>query len=107
LKSSVQTAQAEAVTYAGQHQAMRQRTYSVLSDIKTAHRFAPTVVPPAETHDGHPGITWEAFHKVCSGGACYPICVAISRSVPWPRFSSPWALCYHHHTTWWLQQRGW
>ena len=56
--------QAEGVTYAGQRQAMRQRTYSVLSDIKTGHAFAPMVAPPSETHDGHPGITWEAFHKV-------------------------------------------
>ena len=56
--------QAEGVTYAGQRQAMRQRTYSVLSDIKTGHAFAAMVVPPSETHDGHPGITWEAFHKV-------------------------------------------
>ena len=22
------------------------------------------VAPPSETHDVHPGITWEAFHKV-------------------------------------------
>lgn len=56
--------QVEAVTYAGQRLAMRQRTYSVLSDIKTAHRFAPMVAPPSESHDGHPGIAWDAFHKV-------------------------------------------
>ena len=56
--------QVEAVTYAGQRRAMRQRTYSVLSDIKTGHRFVPMVAPPSETHNGHPGIAWEAFHKV-------------------------------------------
>lgn len=46
---------------------MRQRTYSVLSDIKTSHRFAPMVAPPSETHDGHPGVAWDCFHKVRIG----------------------------------------
>ena len=54
----------EAVTYTGQRLAMRQRTYSVLSNVKTAHRFAPMVTHPSDTHDGHPGINWEAFHTV-------------------------------------------
>lgn len=70
IDTHLSSLQAEAVTYAGQHQAMRQRTYSVLSDIKTGHRFAPMVVPPAETHDGHPGIAWEAFHKVHVSQSC-------------------------------------
>lgn len=54
----------EAVTYAGQRLATRQRTYSTLSDIKSGHNFAPMVTRPGETVDGHPGIQWNLFHKM-------------------------------------------
>lgn len=53
------------MTYAGQQLATRQRTYSVLSDIKTGQRFATMVTHPGDTADGQPGVHWESFHTVC------------------------------------------
>lgn len=72
----------EAVTYAGQRLATRQRTYSVLSDVKTGHRFATMVIHPGDTSDGHPGIHWDSFHTMV---AEYPAVLRPTLSSPTPQ----------------------
>ena len=56
-------AQVESVAYATSRVMLRQRTYSVLSDVKVGFCFAPMVSPPATHADGKPHITWSRFHE--------------------------------------------
>ncbi len=58
--------------YALNRAAMRQRTYSVLSDVKVGFVFAGMVSPPSHNADGKPHISWSKFHQVRWGlGQCF------------------------------------
>ncbi len=59
--------QVESVGYALNRAALRQRTYSVLSDVKVGFVFAGMVSPPSHNADGKPHISWSKFHQVRSG----------------------------------------
>ena len=49
--------------YALNRAALRQRTYSVLSDVKVGFVFAGMVSPPSHNADGKPHISWSKFHQ--------------------------------------------
>ena len=52
------------MAYASSQMMLRQRTYSVLADVKVGAAFASMVSPPSANPDGKPHITWSRFHKV-------------------------------------------
>ncbi len=54
----------ESVGYALNRVMLRQRTFSVLSDVKVGFVFAGMVSPPSANPDGKPHITWSKFHQV-------------------------------------------
>ena len=56
--------QVEGVQYNSSRNMMRQRTYSVHSDVKWGYRFSPCVTRPQHSPDGRPMVTWSCFHKI-------------------------------------------